>query len=56
MERKKLIAPDGMAYTDGVETHGLDITLPVGATGDNFYLITVEEYEEINKAKEEVIE
>ena len=56
MERKRLIAPDGMMYTDGVDTYGSDITLPVGSAGDNFYLITVEEYKEITKAKEEVIE
>ena len=45
MERKRLIAPEGKIYTDGVATYGTDITLPVGANGDNFYLITREEYE-----------
>lgn len=50
-DRKILPAPEGYWYTDGVSIYGTHITLPVGATGDNFYLITEEEYEEIKKAQ-----
>lgn len=55
--RKQLpTAPDGFVYTDGKETHGVDIDLGEGRTEAEFHLITREEYEEIKKAKEEVIE
>lgn len=42
--RVRLIAAEGMAYTNG-EIYGLDITLAEGLTGEDFYQITIEEYE-----------
>ena len=55
MEREHLIAHKGMIYTNG-ETYGTDITLAEGMTREGYYEIPYEEYEAINKAKEEVIE
>lgn len=45
MDRKVLIAEEGMIYTNG-NIYGTIIYLEEGFTEDDFYQITLEEYEE----------
>ena len=44
--RIDLVAPEGMIYTNGT-TYGEKIHLAEGLTGEDYYLITKEEYKEI---------
>lgn len=46
MERIKLTAKDGMIFTNG-ETYGRIVYLGTGDSQDNWYEITVAEYEAI---------
>lgn len=55
MERKILIAPDGMILTDGT-IYGTIIYLEVGRDESDFKVITIEEYERSQAQKEDVYE
>ena len=46
MKQEKLIAKDGMIFTNG-EIYGKEIFLGEGVNVDDFHEITQEEYEEI---------
>ena len=54
MERIKLIANEGMVYTNG-EIFGSIIYLAEGVSTDDFYEITREEYERILEEQENEI-
>ena len=49
--REILIAPDGYMFTDG-KTYGRKVYLATDRNKNEFYLITIEEYEEILKQQE----
>ena len=52
MERKTLIADEGMIYTNGESVYGYILHLAEGIDETSFYQIAVEEYEELMKAEE----
>lgn len=54
MDREILRADEGMIYTDG-NTYGSIIYLAEGMSADNFYQITLSEYEEKFKVEPEDI-
>lgn len=59
MSRQTLKAKEGYRYTNGIDIHGEIIYLAEGMSADNFYEITIEEYEKIleeqqNKEDKEV--
>jgi hypothetical protein len=51
VDRVILKAPEGKIYTNG-EIYGTTIYLAVGVNPDDFYTISIEEYEEILKQQE----
>lgn len=53
MSRVKMVATDGMIYTNG-ETYGREIFLGNGDSPDNWWEITEAEYEKIVELKKEV--
>lgn len=57
MDRIVLIASDGMIFTDGKGVYGTTIYLAENRKKDEFYEITMEEYDSlINTTEEEAIE
>lgn len=54
MERVVLKARDGFIYTNG-ETYGYIVYLAVGDNGENWYEITITEYEEILVKEAEIL-
>ena len=50
MERKPIVASEGMMLTDGV-VYGKEIWLAEGMSSDEFYEITDEEYANIQAAE-----
>ena len=53
MERIKIIADEGMVLTNG-EVYGREIYLADGVNAEDFYPITLAEYEAILSSQEEV--
>ena len=51
MKRKPIKAPEGMILTDG-EIYGTKIYLAEGRSGDEFYPITMAEYEKLIEQEE----
>lgn len=52
MEKPRLVAHEGMVYTDGIDVYGEIISVGVGRSVEEFYQITKEEAEKRMKEAE----